>query len=130
MRSDRPMIVLRSDRPLILSVLLLAAGLGLIYAYGAGTANFDAAYPVDHASLQLSIATYGPAAIGGLALTAMGILCLIFALIYAIIGQIQLIGWSEKVLVPSERERERERVYATPERERVIEREKEWASKA
>ena len=48
------------------------------------------------------------AAIGGLALTAVGLLSLILSLIYAIIGQIQLIGPSE----------------------RVIEREKEWAPKA
>ncbi|MGA2635268.1 MAG: hypothetical protein ABSF16_13620 [Terracidiphilus sp.] len=38
----------------------------------------DAAYPVDHASLQLSIATYGVPAIGGLAPTAMGVLTLMF----------------------------------------------------
>ncbi|MGP8269896.1 MAG: hypothetical protein ACLQLH_07505 [Terracidiphilus sp.] len=124
------MIVLRSDRPLILAILLLAAGLGLIYAYGTGTANFDAAYPVDHALLQLSIATHGVAAIGGLVLTAMGILALVFALIYAIIGQIQLIGWSEKVMVPLERERERGTVFGLSERERAIEREEEWLHKA
>jgi hypothetical protein len=108
MRSDRPTIILRSDRPLIVAVLLLATGLGLVFAYGTGTAAFDAAYPVSRASLQLSISTFGVAAIGGLALTAMGLLSLVLSLIYAIIGQIQLIGPSE----------------------RVVEREKEWAPKA
>ncbi len=108
MRSDRPKIVLRSDRPLIVAVLLLATGLGLVFEYGTGTAGFDAAYPVARASLQFSIATYGLAAIGGLALTAMGLLSLILSLIYAIIGQIQLIGPSE----------------------RLVEREKEWVPKA
>ncbi len=108
MKSERPMVVLRSDRPLIVSVLLLAAGLGMVFVYGTGTAAFDAAYPVSRASLQLSVSTSGMAAIGGLALTAVGLLSLILSLIYAIIGQIQLIGPSE----------------------RVIEREKEWAPKA
>jgi hypothetical protein len=49
-------------------------------------------------------------------------------LIYAIIGQIQRIGWSEKVLVPPERERVR--VFDSPERERAMKREEEWTSKA
>ena len=44
----------------------------------------------------------------GSALTAMGLLSLILSLIYAIIGQIQLIGPSE----------------------RLVEREKEWVPKA
>lgn len=110
MRSEHPMIVLRSDRPLIAAVLLLAAGLGLIFTYGTGTAGFDAAYPVAHASLQLSIATYGLAAIGGLVLMALGILTLLVSLIYAILGQIQLIGPSMSMRMP--------------------ERDKEWAPKS
>ena len=106
MRSERPTVILRSDRPLIVAILLLATGLILVFGYGTGTAAFDAAYPVSRASLQLSISTSGMAAIGGLALTAMGLLSLLLSLIYAIVGQIQLIGPSERVVVEREREKE------------------------
>jgi hypothetical protein len=101
---------MRSDRPLILSILFLATGLTLIFGYGNGTAGFNAAYPVAGASLQLSIATYGPAAVGGLGLTALGLLLLAWALICGIIGQLQLIGTTPRI-------RERE-VIRVPEREK------------
>jgi hypothetical protein len=77
---------MRSDGPLILAVLFLAAGLGVIFSYGVGTAGFNAAYPLAGANLQLSIATAGPAAVGGLALTALGLLIMAWALICALVG--------------------------------------------
>ncbi|MGA2852032.1 MAG: hypothetical protein ABSE46_23765 [Terracidiphilus sp.] len=77
---------MRSDGPLILAVLSVAAGLGVIFSYGVGTAGFNAAYPLAGANLQLSIATAGPAAVGGLALTALGLLILAWALICALVG--------------------------------------------
>jgi hypothetical protein len=78
---------MKSDGPLILAVLSLAAGLTIIFTYGVGTGGFNAAYPVSAASLQMSISTTGPAAIGGMALTALGLLLTVWALICAIVGQ-------------------------------------------
>jgi hypothetical protein len=95
--------------------------LTLIFGYGNGAAGFNAAYPFAGASLQASITTYGPAAIGGLALTALGVLLMAWALICGIIGQIQLIGPAprirerEVVRVPEVRERE---VVRVPERDK------------
>jgi hypothetical protein len=83
---------MKSDGPLILAVVSLAAGLGLIFGYGNGTEGFNAAYPFAAANLNLSITTVGPAAIGGLGLTALGLLLLIWALICAILGQFRVIG--------------------------------------
>ena len=80
-------IVMRSDGPLILAVLSLAAGLTIIFKYGVGTAGFNAAYPVSGASVQMSISTAGPAAIGGMALTALGLLLMLWALVCAVVGQ-------------------------------------------
>src|SRR6266581_8628141 len=70
---------MRSDRSLIVSVLLLAAGLGLTFAYCNGTVGLNAGYPLSGASLKLSITTYGPAALGGPALTALGLLLLLWS---------------------------------------------------
>jgi hypothetical protein len=102
---------MRSDRPLIIAVLFLAAGLTLILSYGNGTAGFNAAYPVAGASLQLAITTIGPAAVGGVLLTAIGLVLLVWALICAFIGQIQMIGVTK-------RDREREIVRVVPEHEK------------
>jgi hypothetical protein len=110
---------MRSDRPLIISILLLAAGLGLIFGYCTGTAGFNAAYPFAGANLQLAITTTGPAAIGGLVLTVLGLLMMIWALICAFIGQIQLIGTGS-------RDRRERRVV---ERELVVEHPKEYPAR-
>jgi hypothetical protein len=90
---------MRSDRPLIVSILLLASGLGLIVGYCNGSAGFNAAYPVSGASLQLALTTTGPAALGGLILTVLGLLAMIWALICAFIGQIQMIGKTERIVI-------------------------------
>jgi hypothetical protein len=47
------------------------------------------------ASLQMSISTNGPAAVGGLALTAIGLLFLFWALVCAIVGQFMVFGTGE-----------------------------------
>ena len=83
---------MKSDGPLILATLFLAAGLTIIFAYGLGTAGFNAAYPFSAANLQMSIATTGPAAIGGMGLTALGLLVFIWALICAVVGQFRVVG--------------------------------------
>jgi hypothetical protein len=83
---------MKSDGPLILAVLFLAAGLTLIFTYGIGTTAFNAAYPFSAANLQMSISTTGPAAIGGLGLTALGLLLMIWAVICAIVAQFMVFG--------------------------------------
>ena len=82
---------MRSERPLIASVLFLATGLSLIYGYCNGTSSLNAAYPIAASVLHLDITTSGPAALGGITLTAIGVLLLIWALLGAIVGQITLI---------------------------------------
>jgi hypothetical protein len=77
---------MRSDGPILLAVLFLAAGLAVIFTYGVSAEAFNAAYPLSGANLQLSIATAGPAAVGGLALAALGLLILAWALICAVVG--------------------------------------------
>jgi hypothetical protein len=81
---------MRSERPLIASVLFLATGLSLIFGYCSGTSSFNAAYPVAASVFHIDITTAGPAALGGIALTAIGILLLTWALLAAIVGQISL----------------------------------------
>jgi hypothetical protein len=77
---------MKSNGPLILAVLLLASGLTIIFTFGVGTAGFNAAYPFSAANLNLSITTTGPAAVGGLGLTALGLLLLLWALVCAVTG--------------------------------------------
>jgi hypothetical protein len=79
---------MKSDRPLIASVLALAAGLGLILAYCSGATSLSAAYPLSSSTLHMDITTTGPAALGGIALCAAGLLLLVWALLAAIVGQI------------------------------------------
>ena len=83
---SREVRLMKSDGPLILAVLFLAAGLATIFGYGVGTGSFNAAYPFSAANLQMSISTAGPAAVGGMALLAVGILVLVWALAAAIVG--------------------------------------------
>ncbi len=82
---------MRSERPLIASVLFLAAGLSLIFGYCNGTSSFNAAFPMAASAFHLDITTAGPAALGGITLTALGVLLLVWALMAAIVGQISLL---------------------------------------
>jgi signal transduction histidine kinase len=116
---------MKSDGPLILAVLFLASGLTIIFSYGIGTAGFNAAYPFSAANLQLSIATTGPAAISGLALTALGVLLLIWAFICAIVGEFKSIGADKYSPERVERKRlEQEEKLARTERKRLEQQEK------
>jgi hypothetical protein len=97
---------MRSDRPLIASAISLTAGLSLIFGYCHGTAGFSAALPLSGSSLQLNTTTTGPAAVGGVALTGVGLLLLILALLAAIVGQIGLLAGKSrepKKIAPSEK---------------------------
>lgn len=82
---------MRSERPLIASVVFLATGLSLIFGYCTGTTSLNAAYPLAGSVLHCDITTTGPAALGGIALTAVGILLMLWALLGAIVGQIGLL---------------------------------------
>jgi xanthine/uracil permease len=91
---------MKADRPLIVSVLLLAAGLATILAYCHGTTNLSAAYPLNGSTLHVEFTTIGPAVLGGLLLTALGLLTMVFAFLAAIVGEIVRLLHSDR---PAER---------------------------
>jgi len=95
---------MKSDGPMILAVVLLGAGVSMIFGYGVGSAGFNAAYPISAANLHLSIATTGPAALGGFALTVLGLLAMVWALLSAIVGLFTT-GSSDARLARLERKR-------------------------
>jgi hypothetical protein len=78
---------MKANRSLIAAVLFLTAGLGMISAYCVGATSMNVGYPVAVSNVQIAITTSGPAAMGGAALTAIGLLLLIWAFLWAIIGE-------------------------------------------
>jgi hypothetical protein len=86
---------MRPDRPLILSVLLMAGGIWLTVAYCTGNAGMSAAYPLSGASFRLAVTVFGPVALSGPALTALGLVLLLWATIVALFRQIGLFGTDE-----------------------------------
>jgi hypothetical protein len=86
---------MRPDRPLILSALLMGAGIGLTIAYCTGNVGLSPSYPLSGASFKLSITDFGPVAITGPALTALGLLLLVWATLCAILRQMGLFGTPE-----------------------------------
>lgn len=91
---------MKPDRPLIFSVLFLAAGLFLIFGYCHGNTGFAAAYPFSGTLLHVQFEESGPGVLGGLALTALGALLLAWSFIAAIVSQVGLLMESE---APDER---------------------------
>src|ERR1017187_5223539 len=85
---------MKANRSLIAAVLFLTAGLGMIFAYCVGATSMNVGYPVAVSNVQIAITTSGPAAMGGAALTVIGLLLLIWAFLWAIIGEIGKSGWS------------------------------------
>lgn len=77
---------MRSDRPLILAVIFLSAGLGVIIGYCNGTTGFSASYPFTNSILHLEMTTVGPGVVGGLAATAIGLLLMVLAFFAAIVS--------------------------------------------
>jgi len=97
---------MRAERPLIASVVFLTTGLSLIFGYCTGNSSFNAAYPLGASALHLDITTIGPAAVGGVALVALGVLIMVWALLCAIVGQIAHLVSGEREpdrIVPTER---------------------------
>jgi hypothetical protein len=83
---------MRSDRPLLGSVLCLAAGLGVILGYCQGASTFNAAYPFAGSTLHIDVTTSGPGVLGGLALIAAGLVLMVWAVLAAIVGQISVLS--------------------------------------
>jgi hypothetical protein len=95
---------MKSNRSLIAAVILLAAGLGMIFVYCNGTTSMNVGYPFAGSALHIAITTTGPAAVGGVALTLLGLLLLIWAFVWAIVE----VGRAKTVSsVPSRAERTR-----------------------
>ncbi len=82
---------MRAERPLLLGVLFLAGGLATILSYCNGASNFTASFPFTGSTLHIDVLTNGPAAVGGVVLTAIGLLLLVWAFLAAIVGQISLL---------------------------------------
>lgn len=72
---------MRADRLLLASAVFLGAGLSIIFRYGTSGANVSTAVPWTNVGFHLNLAASGPAAIGGAALTAIGALLLIWAVL-------------------------------------------------
>jgi len=79
---------MRADRPLLGAILFLACGLFLIIGYCNGATTFTASYPFTGSTLHIDVLTNGPGAVGGVVLTAIGLLLLLWAVLAAIVGQI------------------------------------------
>jgi hypothetical protein len=81
---------MRPDRPVIGAVVCLATGVALIVAYCHGNTGFSIVYPFSGSTLHLDLTTNGPAVIGGLFFTAIGVLFLLWSVLAAIVSQITL----------------------------------------
>jgi hypothetical protein len=79
---------MRPDRPLIGAVVTLAAGIAAILAYGNGTTAFNAGYPFSASLLHIDFSTNGSPVIVGVALIAVGLLLMVWALLAAFVSQI------------------------------------------
>jgi len=78
---------MKSDRFVIGSVVLLAAGLALLFGFTSGSTGFTLGYPLSATKLHVDITTIGMPALAGLPLVAAGALLLFIALIAAIASQ-------------------------------------------
>jgi hypothetical protein len=88
---------MRADRLLLGAILFLACGLFLILGYCNDATSFTAAFPFTGSTLHIDVLTNGPAAVGGVVLTAIGLLLLLWAALAAIVGQIvQLFSGSHR----------------------------------
>ncbi|HTW78259.1 MAG TPA: hypothetical protein VME23_01820 [Terracidiphilus sp.] len=77
---------MRCDRPLILALIFVGLGLAVIIGYGNGHTEFNVSYPLSGSVLSVSLATYGPAVLGGIAVCAIGSLFLVWAFFAAIVS--------------------------------------------
>lgn len=75
---------MRADRPVLISAAFLAAGLSVLFCYGSAGSGLNAALPMSNSGFHLTLVTGGGAAIGGVILTIIGVLCFIWAIIAAL----------------------------------------------
>jgi hypothetical protein len=75
---------MRADRPLLVSAVFLGAGLWMIFRYGASGAGITRALRWSNIGFHFNLAASGPAALGGAAPIAIGILFLLWALLAAL----------------------------------------------
>jgi len=83
---------MKPDRPLILSILFLAAGLWLVFGYAHGIAGVSAAWPVANSTLHIDVNTSGLGALSGIVLLGIGVLLLVWSLLAAIVSQLMLLA--------------------------------------
>ena len=76
---------MRADRPILISAVFLATGLSVLFCYGTAGSGLSAALPISNSGFHLTLVTGGGAAIGGVILTIIGVLCFIWA-IFASLG--------------------------------------------
>ena len=104
---------MKPDRPLIVALAFLATGVGLIVGYCQGTTGMNLAYPLSGSALHIDLTTTGPAVLGGVALTALGLLLLAWALLAAIVHQFSILaGGEDRVERSWRRDRDRDRETA------------------
>src|SRR5579872_2274759 len=82
---------MKPDRPLLVSIVCIAAGLFLTFAYCQGTAGLSAGFPVSSSTIRFAATTNGPAALGGILLTAVGVVLMVWSFLLALFGQIALL---------------------------------------
>jgi hypothetical protein len=82
---------MRPDRPLIGAVVTLTAGVAAILANCQGTSAFNAGYPFSASLLHIDFSTNGPPVMVGVALIAIGLLLMVWALLAAFVSQIVLL---------------------------------------
>lgn len=75
---------MRADRTLLASAVFLGAGLYILLRYGASGADVATAMPWYTMGFHLNLADTGPAAIGGAALVAIGLLLLLWSILAAL----------------------------------------------
>jgi hypothetical protein len=91
---------MRSDRPVLAAAVFLAAGLSVLFCNGRSGSGLDAALPISNSNFHLRLAAAGPAAIGGVILVTVGVLCFIWAIVAAL-------GWHWRLLTGQERARQK-----------------------
>jgi hypothetical protein len=87
---------MKPDRTLIASILFLAAGLCMTFWYCQGTAGLSAGFPVSSSTIHFTVTTSGPAALGGIVLTAIGVALLIWSALVAIFAQLRAIAGEDR----------------------------------
>lgn len=87
---------MKPDRPLIASILFLVAGICMTLWYCQGNAGVSAGFPVSSSTIHFSVNTSGPAALGGILLTFIGLVLLAWSALVAVFGQLSQISGSDR----------------------------------